>query len=169
MKPDIVMGQEVLQLLCADSQHISLEHFSCYYSPCRLAPVLQYSEVGTNLSTTRLMQTPAVPLRSNFVYLSMQTGSLKPCAALSGAVDPAYQQGVAFLRKRVGLENAAVIARTLDVAMNPNSLFVSFRDKKRSKNANVRAPSNHLPSPSMLSLVVHPPLVVNFPGVQCAS
>lgn len=60
------------------------------------------------------------------------------CAALSGTVDAAYQQGADFLRKRVGLENPAVIARTLDVAMNPNSLFVSFRDKKRSKNANVR-------------------------------
>jgi hypothetical protein len=54
-------------------------------------------------------------------------------------VDSAYQQGADFLRKRVGLENPAVIAKTLDVAMNPNSLFVSFRDKKRSKNANVSA------------------------------
>lgn len=62
------------------------------------------------------------------------------CAALSGAVDSAYQQGADFLRKRVGLENPAIIAKTLDVAMNPNSLFVSFRDKKRSKNANVCAP-----------------------------
>jgi hypothetical protein len=105
------------------------------------------------------MQTPAVLVRSNFVCLSMQTGSLKPCAALSGAVDPAYQQGVAFLRKRVGLENAAVIARTLDVAMNPNSLFVSFRDKKRSKNANVCAPSYHLPQ-SPLSYI---PLVADLP------
>lgn len=62
------------------------------------------------------------------------------CAALSGAVDSAYQQGADFLRGRVGLENPAIIARTLDVAMNPNSLFVSFRDKKRSKNANVSRP-----------------------------
>ena len=61
-------------------------------------------------------------------------------AALSGAVDSAYQQGAEFLRGRVGLENPAIIARTLDVAMNPNSLFVSFRDKKRSKNANVSHP-----------------------------
>lgn len=61
-------------------------------------------------------------------------------AALSGAVDSAYQQGAEFLRARVGLENPSIIARTLDVAMNPNSLFVSFRDKKRSKNANVSRP-----------------------------
>lgn len=59
------------------------------------------------------------------------------CAALSGQVDSAYQQGADFLRKRLNLENPSVLARTLDVAMNPDSLFVSFRDKKRSKNANV--------------------------------
>lgn len=31
----------------------------------------------------------------------------------------------------------AEIARILDVAMNPNSLFVSFSDGKRARNANV--------------------------------
>lgn len=59
------------------------------------------------------------------------------CAALSGSVNPAFQEGAAFLRE-LGLENTAEIARILDVAMNPNSLFVSFRDKKRAVNGSVR-------------------------------
>lgn len=70
------------------------------------------------------------------LYVEKEVTGLK--SALSGQVDSAYQQGADFLRKRLNLENPSVLARTLDVAMNPDSLFVSFRDKKRSKNANAR-------------------------------
>jgi hypothetical protein len=59
-------------------------------------------------------------------------------AALSGNVNPAFQAGASFLRT-LGLENQAEIARILDIAMNPNSLFVSFRDKKRASNGSVRS------------------------------
>ena len=48
--------------------------------------------------------------------------------------------GSAFL-KELGFENPAEIARILDIAMNPDSIFVSFKDKKLSKNDNVRSVS----------------------------
>ncbi|MEW5302561.1 MAG: hypothetical protein WDW38_002292 [Sanguina aurantia] len=38
----------------------------------------------------------------------------------------------------MGIMNQAEIARILDVAMNPNSLFVSFSDGKRARNASAR-------------------------------
>jgi hypothetical protein len=60
-----------------------------------------------------------------------------PFAALAGTNAPAYEAGAAFLRE-LGMDQSAEIARVLDIAMNPNSLFVSFRDKKRAVNANVR-------------------------------
>jgi len=51
-------------------------------------------------------------------------------------LDQAYQDGGAFLRS-IGIESNADISRVLDVAMNPNSLFVTLRDKKRAGNAHV--------------------------------
>ena len=60
-------------------------------------------------------------------------------AALSGEVDPAYQQGSVFLKSLDPEMSPAEVARVLDIAMNPNSIFVSFRDNKRAKNANVCA------------------------------
>lgn len=61
-------------------------------------------------------------------------------AALSGDVDPAYQEGSAFLKSLDPEMSPAEVARVLDIAMNPDSIFVSFRDKKRAKNANVCDP-----------------------------
>ena len=58
-------------------------------------------------------------------------------AALSGEVNTSFQEGAAFLRD-LGLENQAEIARILDIAMNPNSLFVSFHDRNRAVNGSVR-------------------------------
>ncbi|KAK9908578.1 hypothetical protein WJX75_009901 [Coccomyxa subellipsoidea] len=52
-------------------------------------------------------------------------------------LDQAYQEGGAFLRS-IGFEANAEISRILDVAMNPNSLFVTLRDKKRAGNAAAR-------------------------------
>ncbi|CAL8469544.1 g9085 [Coccomyxa elongata] len=52
-------------------------------------------------------------------------------------LDQAYQEGGAFLRS-IGFEANAEISRILDVAMNPNSLFVTLRDKKRAGNASAR-------------------------------
>lgn len=65
-----------------------------------------------------------------------------PCAsaALAGSVSSEFQLGSAFL-KELGFENPAEIARILDIAMNPDSIFVSFKDKKLSKNDNVRPAS----------------------------
>lgn len=60
-------------------------------------------------------------------------------AALSGDVDAAYQEGSVFLKSLDPDISQAEIARVLDIAMNPNSIFVSFRERKRAKNANVRA------------------------------
>eukprot|EP00803_Ostreobium_quekettii_P001260 evm.model.scf_828EXC.4 EVM.evm.TU.scf_828EXC.4 scf_828EXC:28858-30682(+) len=51
--------------------------------------------------------------------------------------DTAYAKGGEFLRS-VGFKNQAEVARVLDIAMNPNSLFVTFRDRKRAANANAR-------------------------------
>lgn len=55
---------------------------------------------------------------------------------MQGQVDPVYLAGATFL-KGIGMKNTAEIARVLDIAMNPNSLFVQYNDAKRSKNANV--------------------------------
>jgi hypothetical protein len=51
-------------------------------------------------------------------------------------VDPVYAAAADYLRAS-GFTNAAELARVLDVAMNPNSLFATFSDPKRSRNANV--------------------------------
>eukprot|EP00892_Ulva_mutabilis_P012814 jgi/Ulvmu1/9905/UM057_0062.1 len=59
-------------------------------------------------------------------------------SALSGDVDPAYQEGSAFLKSLDPEMSPAEVARVLDIAMNPDSIFVSFRDKKRAKNSNAR-------------------------------
>jgi hypothetical protein len=58
-------------------------------------------------------------------------------------LDQAYQEGGAFLRS-IGFEANAEISRILDVAMNPNSLFVTLRDKKRAGNAAVSPSVQHL-------------------------
>eukprot|EP00877_Chromochloris_zofingiensis_P002313 jgi/Chrzof1/12082/Cz06g20210.t1 len=62
-------------------------------------------------------------------------GGLNP--GMQGQVDPVYLAGATFL-KGIGMKNTAEIARVLDIAMNPNSLFVQYNDAKRSKNANAR-------------------------------
>ncbi|PNH11459.1 hypothetical protein TSOC_001684 [Tetrabaena socialis] len=52
-------------------------------------------------------------------------------------VDPAYINGAAYLRT-VGFVNQAEVARVLDIAMNPDSLFLSYGDGRRTKNASAR-------------------------------
>jgi hypothetical protein len=39
--------------------------------------------------------------------------------------------------KSIGFVNQAEVARVLDIATNPNSLFVQYNDAKRSRNASV--------------------------------
>lgn len=51
-------------------------------------------------------------------------------------IDPAYTSGAAFL-KTIGFTNPAEIARVLDIAMNPNSMFIDHTLRKGSKNASV--------------------------------
>ncbi len=72
-------------------------------------------------------------------------------AAVVGAgitIDPAYASGGLFL-KSIGFSNNAEVARILDIAMNPDSLFMDHRGK-RSRNASVRGLGAHaqgLPAP----------------------
>ena len=58
----------------------------------------------------------------------------------STSFERTYQEGADFLRG-LGLDNRAEVARILDIAMNPGSLFISFRDRKRSGNPAVRTSS----------------------------
>lgn len=57
-------------------------------------------------------------------------------AGMQGQVDTAYLAAANYL-KTIGFTNTAEIARVLDIAMNPNSLFVQYNDAKRSTNVNV--------------------------------
>lgn len=71
---------------------------------------------------------------------SAASSQLKPATNkvyLNSTIDPAYVEGSAFL-KSVGFTNAAEIARVLDVAMNPNSLFVDYNERKW-KNSSARS------------------------------
>lgn len=56
---------------------------------------------------------------------------------LHGSADPAYTACASYL-KGIGFTNQAELARVLDIATNPNSLFISYNDPKRSKNASAR-------------------------------
>jgi hypothetical protein len=56
-------------------------------------------------------------------------------------LDAAYQEGSQYLQS-IGIESKGEIARILDIAMNPNSLFLTLRDKKRAVNAHVRTHPN---------------------------
>ena len=51
-------------------------------------------------------------------------------------IDAAYQEGGEYLQT-IGIESKGEIARILDIAMNPNSLFLTLRDKKRAVNVHV--------------------------------
>ncbi|EFJ42454.1 hypothetical protein VOLCADRAFT_97478 [Volvox carteri f. nagariensis] len=64
-------------------------------------------------------------------------GQLKQGLAGKPTVDPAYLAGAAYL-KTIGFTNQAEVARVLDVAMNPDSLFLSYGDGRRTKNASAR-------------------------------
>ncbi|CAG9463889.1 unnamed protein product [Pedinophyceae sp. YPF-701] len=48
-----------------------------------------------------------------------------------------YREAAAYLRS-LGINNASEVARICDVAMNPNSMFVTFRDRKRNQNKSSR-------------------------------
>lgn len=52
--------------------------------------------------------------------------------------DPAYIEGGDFLRS-IGMTNQAEISRVLDIAMNPDSLFLSAKERQMS-TASVHAP-----------------------------
>ncbi|KAI8468320.1 MAG: hypothetical protein J3K34DRAFT_427554 [Monoraphidium minutum] len=58
-------------------------------------------------------------------------------SAIQGGTDPVYVAAATYL-KSVGFTNQAELARVLDIAMNPNSLFVQYNDAKRSRNASAR-------------------------------
>lgn len=49
-----------------------------------------------------------------------------------------WYQGCSNYLKLLGVDNRAEIARVLDIATNPNSLYHSHRDKKREGNSMVR-------------------------------
>eukprot|EP00878_Enallax_costatus_P026985 GHUV01029002.1.p1 GENE.GHUV01029002.1~~GHUV01029002.1.p1 ORF type:complete len:135 (+),score=21.59 GHUV01029002.1:152-556(+) len=60
-------------------------------------------------------------------------------SGMQSSVDPDYLAAANYL-KSIGFTNTAEIARVLDIAMNPNSLFVQYNDAKRSTNVNVSEP-----------------------------
>ncbi|KAG2490606.1 hypothetical protein HYH03_010998 [Edaphochlamys debaryana] len=64
-------------------------------------------------------------------------GQLKQGLAGKPTIDPAYLNGAAYL-KTIGFTNQAEVARVLDIAMNPNSLFLSYGDGRRTRNASAR-------------------------------
>ena len=49
---------------------------------------------------------------------------------------PHYAEGSEYL-KSLGFRNASEISRVLDIAMNPNSLYLQDRHKRRSVNSSV--------------------------------
>ncbi|KAG2423385.1 hypothetical protein HXX76_015351 [Chlamydomonas incerta] len=64
-------------------------------------------------------------------------GQLRQGLAGKPTVDPAYLNGATYL-KTIGFTNQAEVARVLDIAMNPDSLFLSYGDGRRTKNASAR-------------------------------
>ena len=50
--------------------------------------------------------------------------------------DPAYVSGANYL-KTLGITNQAEVARVIDIAMNPDSLFLNYGDGRRTRNASV--------------------------------
>lgn len=52
-------------------------------------------------------------------------------------LDPAYFEGGEYL-KTLGMTNQAEISRVLDIAMNPNTLYLTFSDRKRALNSHVQ-------------------------------
>jgi hypothetical protein len=72
------------------------------------------------------------PFFGSCCYLA--AGAASP--GMQGQVDTAYLAAANYL-KTIGFTNTAEIARVLDIAMNPNSMFVQYNDAKRSTNVNV--------------------------------
>lgn len=82
----------------------------------------------------------AIVCASGKVGVKEAVGQLRAGLAGTAAkptVDPAYLAGAAFLRT-IGFTNQAEVARVLDIAMNENSLFLSYGDGRRTKNASAR-------------------------------
>ncbi|KIY95288.1 hypothetical protein MNEG_12675 [Monoraphidium neglectum] len=92
---------------------------------------------------------------------------------IQGGSDPVYVAAATYL-KSIGFVNQAEVARVLDIATNPNSLFVQYNDAKRSRNASAReltveddmAPvveylkSRGLSTPEVVAVVAgHPPVL----------
>ena len=71
----------------------------------------------------------------SFEYLSFTRTALE--AGRRSEIDVAYQEGAEYLQT-LGIESKGEVARILDIAMNPNSLFLTLRDKKRAVNSYVR-------------------------------
>jgi hypothetical protein len=70
------------------------------------------------------------------VVAGTAAAAIAAAAGMQGQVDTAYLAAANYL-KTIGFTNTAEIARVLDIAMNPNSLFVQYNDAKRSTNVNV--------------------------------
>lgn len=81
------------------------------------------------------MSACAVLMLSACAAVLIFSAVLLPCtcpAGMQGQVDPDYLAAASFLAE-IGFTNKTEIARVLDIAMNPNSLFVAA-----SVNANAR-------------------------------
>ena len=68
-------------------------------------------------------------LRSFLLHAALQTRA--------GGINEAYRKGAEFLQSR-GFTGLEEINRILDIAMNPNSLYRTFRSRKRSTTSVVR-------------------------------
>ena len=75
--------------------------------------------------------TPSEPKQLSFIRTALDAGR-------RSEIDVAYQEGAEYLQT-VGIESKGEVARILDIAMNPNSLFLTLRDKKRAVNTYVCA------------------------------
>eukprot|EP00882_Tetradesmus_deserticola_P022668 GHRQ01024606.1.p1 GENE.GHRQ01024606.1~~GHRQ01024606.1.p1 ORF type:complete len:218 (+),score=17.08 GHRQ01024606.1:495-1148(+) len=116
-----------LRRACPLSQSSSRHHMQTPpHVPCRTrsSPQLQLS------SRSELPGTLCMAAAGNVQAMPA------PRSGMQGQVDTTYLTAANYL-KTIGFTNTAEIARVLDIAMNPNSMFVQYNDAKRSRNVNV--------------------------------
>ncbi|KAF5836757.1 hypothetical protein DUNSADRAFT_5447 [Dunaliella salina] len=99
-------------------------------SPLRASPPASTSTSGSSIRHGSIRQGHS-PVRCAATSKPRSEGNFNV------NVDPAYIDGASYL-KTIGYTNPAEIARILDVAMNPGSMFADYRSGKRATNASAR-------------------------------
>lgn len=112
---------------CLHAQKSSRHHMQSQRAPC-MVPFAQQPHLNSNLQ-----------LRGDLCVAAAGNVQATPVmkSGMQGQVDTTYLAAANYL-KTIGFTNTAEIARVLDIAMNPNSLFVRYNDAKRSTNVNAR-------------------------------